>query len=63
MVTAAALRPSVSDERILHGVLALIGLARVAGALLRGEAWGAAPTLGLLLALFAGRELFRRAER
>jgi uncharacterized membrane protein len=63
MVTTAALRPAVSDERILHGVLALIGLARVVGALLRAEAWGAGPTLGLLLAVLAGRELFRRAGR
>ena len=63
MVPSVALRPAISDERILHGVLAVIGLARVVGALLRAEAWGAGPTLGLLLAVFAGRELFRRTGR
>lgn len=63
MATTAALRPVVSDERVVHGVLALIGLARVVGTLLRGEVWGAGATLGLLLALFAARGLFRRAGR
>jgi len=41
----------------------LIGLARVAVALVRSEAWGAGATLGLLLALWAGWGLFRRSER
>jgi len=63
MSTTLESRRFVSDERVLHGLLMLIGLARVAVALVRSEAWGAGATLGLLLALWAGWGLFRRSER
>ena len=63
MSTTLESRRFVSDERVLHALLMLIGLARVAVALVRDEAWGAGPTLGLLLGLWAGWGLFRRAER
>lgn len=63
MTTTVEPRTFPSDERVLHGVLALIGLARIAVAVVRNEAWGAGPTLGLVLAGWAGVELFRRAER
>jgi hypothetical protein len=63
MSTTLESRRFVSDERVLHALLAFIGLARVAVALVRSEAWGTGPTLGLLLALWAGWGLFRRAER
>ena len=60
MVNTVEPRPVVSDECVVHGLLAVIGLARVVGAVLCHEAWGAGPTLGLLLTLLAGRQLVRR---
>lgn len=63
MVTASEPRRVVADDLVVHGVLAVLGLARVVAALACGEVWGAGATLGLLLALGSLRGLFRAGTR
>ncbi len=42
------------DDRILYALGVVIGLIPVVAALHRGGSWGAEPTIGALLSLFAG---------
>jgi hypothetical protein len=62
VVTTAEPRPFVTDDLVVHGVLALLGLARVVAAVASSETWGAGATLGLILALGAIGGLFRRGK-
>jgi hypothetical protein len=60
----SVIEPSEMDDLIVHAVIFVIGLIPVATAAAHGGTWGAQPSLGLLMMLFAtGASLARYRER